>query len=258
MLTLRNPHSVLAVLASRPEAVAEVRVPGGKGHGAWEQVAAEARRLGRPVRALPSTEDRAAERGPQRGRGARPHRRAEGGRPAAGGRTGAEAYVDEREPVGLDALFAERPSRGLWLALDQVQDPHNVGAIFRTAAFFGVRGIVMTDVRASSLTSVVYDVASGGVEAVPFAVETNLRRALEAAKRAGLWILGTSEHASRDVSEVAADRPWLLVVGNEESGLRRLTLETCDEVCRVSPRGEVVTSLNVSVATGIVVAALSR
>ncbi|MGE3962038.1 MAG: TrmH family RNA methyltransferase [Dehalococcoidia bacterium] len=246
MLTLRNPHSVLAALASRPEAVAEVRLPDGKGHGAWERVATEARRLGRPVRVVVARDERGQRRPPR------------GGAPAGGGRSGSEAYVDERDPEPLDALFPGRQSGGLWLALDQVQDPHNVGAIFRTAAFFGVSGIVMTDVRAASLTSVVYDVASGGVEAVPFAVETNLRRALEAAKRAGVWILGTSEHAARDVAEVPVDRPWLLVVGNEEAGLRRLTLETCDEVCRVSPRAEAVTSLNVSVATGILIAALSR
>ena len=247
MLTLRNPHSVLAALRSRPDAVAEVRLPEPKGHGAWDRVASEARRLGRPVRIGASTDDR--DRREQRG----PRRPAGGG-----GRTGAEAYVDEREPLIVDQLFDGRQTGGLWLALDQVQDPHNVGAIFRTAAFFGVRGIVMTEVRAASLTSVVYDVASGGVEAVPFAVETNLRRSLEAAKKAGVWILGTSEHAQRDVSEVPADRPWLLVVGNEETGLRRLTLDTCDEVCRVTPQGDAVTSLNVSVATGILIAALSR
>ncbi len=244
MLTLRNPHSVLAALQSRPGAVVEIRLPDAKGHGAWDRVAAEARRLGRPVRIAPPRDDR-EHRGPRRPAG-------------GGGRTGAEAYVDEREPLVVDQLFDGRQTGGLWLALDQVQDPHNVGAIFRTAAFFGVRGIVMTDVRTASLTSVVYDVASGGVEAVPFAVETNLRRSLEAAKRAGVWILGTSEHAERDVSAVPVDRPWLLVVGNEETGLRRLTLDTCDEVCCVTPQAEAVTSLNVSVATGILIAALSR
>lgn len=247
MLTLRNPHSVLAALRSRPGAVAEVRLPEATGHGAWERVASEARRLGRPVRVGAPTDgrDRREQRGPRRP-------------PGGGGRAGAEAYVDEREPLVVDQLFDGRQTGGLWLALDQVQDPHNVGAIFRTAAFFGVRGIVMTEARAASLTSVVYDVASGGVEAVPFAIETNLRRSLEAAKRAGVWILGTSEHAQRDVSEVPADRPWLLVVGNEETGLRRLTLDTCDEVCRVTPQGDAVTSLNVSVATGILIASLSR
>lgn len=237
MLTLRNPHSVLAALATRPEDVQEVRLPGGRAQGAWERVVAEADRLERPVRGFDA--DR---RHPREG----------------GGRSGAEALVHERIPAHLGQMFDSPAAGHLWLALDEVQDPHNVGAIFRAAAFFGVRGIVTTDVRAASLTSVVYDVASGGVEAVPFAVEKNLRRALEAAKAAGVWVLGTSEHAERDVEEIPRDRPWLLVMGNEESGLRRLTLETCDDVCRITPRGQDVTSLNVSLAMGILVAMLSR
>ena len=93
---------------------------------------------------------------------------------------------------------------------------------------------------------------------MPFAVEINLRRALDAAKAAGLWILGSSEHAERGIEEIPRDRPWLLVLGNEEDGLRRLTLETCDEVCRVAPQGAAVTSLNVAVAAGILIATLAR
>ncbi|MCK9485933.1 MAG: RNA methyltransferase [Dehalococcoidia bacterium] len=237
MLTLRNPHSVLAALAARPEDVAEVRLPGGRAQGAWERVLAEANRLERPVRAFDADRRRPRE---------------------GGGRRGAEALVHERAPTPIEQLFDAPAAGDLWIALDEVQDPHNVGAIFRAAAFFGVRGIVTTDVRAASLTSVVYDVASGGVEAAPFAIQKNLRRALEAAKASGVWVLGATEHAERDVEEVPRDRPWLLVMGNEESGLRRLTLETCDEVCRITPRGEQVTSLNVSLATGILVAMLSR
>ncbi len=221
----------------------EVRVVGGRGHGVWEQVVSEAERLRRPVRPLTADTPSAGHRS-GRGRG-------------SGGRSGPEGVVRERPAVPIDELFADA-TQGVWLALDEVQDPHNVGAIFRTAAFFGVRGIVMTDVRAAPLTSVVYDVASGGVEAVPFAVESNLRRSLDLAKRAGVWVLGTSERAERDVVDLPRDRPWLLVMGNEESGLRRLTLETCDEVCRVAPKGSAVTSLNVSVAAGVLISALSR
>lgn len=235
MLTLRNPHSILAAVEARPDDLIDVRLPGGRAHGAWEQVVAAAHQLRRPV----LTE---------------PHGRRDRGE----GRGGAEARLQERRSLELEELFPTVARGDLWLALDEVQDPHNVGAIFRTAAFFGVRGIVMTDVRAAPLTSVVYDVASGGVEAVPFAIEKNLRRALVVAKEAGAWILGSSEHAAMEVHDVPRDRPWLLVVGNEETGLRRLTLDTCDQVCRVAPRGEVVTSLNVSVATGVLIAALAR
>jgi 23S rRNA (guanosine2251-2'-O)-methyltransferase len=94
------------------------------------------------------------------------------------------------------------------------------------------------------------------MEHVPFSVHTNLSRALDQAKRAGLWVLGTSERADQDVSQIDRDRPWLLVVGNEERGLRRLTLDKSDAVCRLTPRGP-ITSLNVSVATGVLIAALT-
>jgi len=245
-LVLRNPHAVIATFESRPADILEVRLPEGRAHaaagGAWERVAALAREHGVAI-----VED--ARRDLRR-------------RDLEGGRAGPEATVRERAAQPLDAVYAgvtsARAGGGLWVALDSVQDPHNVGAIFRTAAFFGVRGVVMTADRAAPLTAVVYDVASGGVEAVPFAIETNLRRALEAAKTAGLWILGSSEHAMTPVEEIPRDRAWLLVLGNEEEGLRRLTLDTCDEVCRIAPQGEVVTSLNVSTAAGILIAALSR
>ena len=237
-LALRNPHAVLAAFEARPVDIFSVRLPGGRAPGGWERVAAQAAHYGTPIVESEHADPRRRER--------------------EGGRAGPEASVKERAPVSADVLYAGASSGGLWLALDSLQDPHNVGSIFRSAAVFGVRGIVMTSDRAAPLSAVVYDVASGGVEAVPFAVETNLRRALEAAKAAGLWILGSSEHAERSIEDIPRDRPWLLVVGNEEEGLRRLTLETCDEVCRIPPKGDVVTSLNVSVAAGILIATLSR
>lgn len=240
MLELRNPHSVLAAIDARPRDVREVRLPSSAPHGGWAGVVAAAQREGIEV----VTE---APRGGRRDRGDR------------GGRgPGAEALVRERDPVALDRLFADPGPRDVWLALDAVQDPQNVGSIVRTAAFFGVRGLVVTSDRAAPLSSVVYDVASGGMEAVPHAVETNLRRALEAAKTAGVWVLGSSEHAERAIDDIPRDRAWLLVLGNEERGLRRLTLETCDEICTIPRRGEAVRSLNVGVAAGILLAALAR
>lgn len=171
------------------------------------------------------------------------------------------ASVRERPDVLLEELFADAATRakgrGLWLALDNLQDPHNVGAIFRTAAFFGVQGIVVTKDRSAPLSGVAYDVAAGGLEHVPFAIVPNLARAVAVAKESGLWVLGTSEHATEDVTQIDRGRPWLLIVGNEEKGMRRLTAEHCDSVCGILPRGE-VTSLNVSVATGILIATLSN
>ncbi|MCA9016322.1 MAG: 23S rRNA (guanosine(2251)-2'-O)-methyltransferase RlmB, partial [Planctomycetaceae bacterium] len=173
---------------------------------------------------------------------------------------GSVALVKPRTPSPLGEIFAradgETELSGLWLALDCIQDPHNIGAIFRTAAFFGVRGIVLTKDRSAPLNATVYDVASGGMEAVPFAVETNLSRAITEAKECGVWIMGTSEHAEDDVSAFHQDRPWMVVIGNEEKGLRRLTLEQCDVVCRLTPTG-IVDSLNASVAAGIMIARFS-
>ena len=107
------------------------------------------------------------------------------------------------------------------------------------------------------MSGAVYDVASGGVEYVPFSVQTNLSRALDVAKDAGFWVLGTSEHAEKDLNAIPADRPWLLVLGNEESGMRRLTRDKCDEVCRVVPRGAIA-SLNVSAAAAICIHHLQK
>lgn len=239
-LTLRNPHSILAALHVRPLDVLSVRVSPQAPDSAWQEVVDRARQQGI-------------------------HVLTQGARPASGkrrdtreGRIGAgEAEVRARGDVSLADLFAQPGQSGLWLAFDHLQDPHNVGAIFRTAAFYGVRGIVMTRDRSAPLSATVYDVASGGVESVPFSIQSNLAQSIERAKAAGLWVLGTSERAAQDISQVSRDRPWLLVVGNEQKGLRQLTEKHCDVMCRLTPRGD-VTSLNVSVAAGVLIAALSE
>ncbi len=168
-----------------------------------------------------------------------------------------EAIVKPRPNVPLKRFFESDEPDGLWLALDHVQDPHNVGAIFRAAAFWGVSGVVITKDQSAPMNDTVYDVACGGLEHVPVCVVNNLVRALNTAKESDVWVLGTSEHATKDVNEIDRDRRWLVVVGNEEKGLRRLTLENCDDLCGLQPRGE-VTSLNVSVAVGSVLALLRQ
>jgi 23S rRNA (guanosine2251-2'-O)-methyltransferase len=247
MLRIRNPHSVLAALETRPKEVIEIFLPSGGPSSlgeVWEQVAKLAKTRG--IRVTSARPDRNS------GRDARA---------STDGRTsGAEACVEDPKGVSVEELFdgaRERAEgKGLWLALDCLQDPHNVGAIFRTAAFFGVQGIILTQERSAPLTSTVYDVACGGMEAVPFAIQTNLQRGFEKAKEAGLWILGASEHANDSLSSIERDRPWLLVIGNEEKGMRRLTEESCDVLCRIPSQGR-VTSLNASVAASILIHTLS-
>ncbi|MCZ6544786.1 MAG: RNA methyltransferase [Chloroflexi bacterium] len=237
-LQLRNPHSVRAALLTRASDVEEV-VLGAEPGEAWASVAQEAQALGIALREGTSTK---------------------GGRRGSARAGAAYATVKERAPAVLAELLAEVGPRDLFLALDQIQDPQNVGAIFRLASFFGVRGVVMTRDRAAPLSSVAYDVASGGVETVPFVAASNLRRALDAMREAGVWVLGTTEHAERVLDDVPRDRAWVVVLGNEEHGLRRLTLEACDETCRIPAQSDApaVGSLNVSVAAGICLAALRR
>ncbi len=240
-LILKNPHSVLAALQTRPGDVVDVRLPAGKPSPVWADVVELARTHDIPIRTNLAEEPR---------------------RPDSGNkfeRTGAaQAIVRERNGLLIEELFADAESNpGLWLALDCLQDPHNVGAIFRTASFFGIRGIVMTRDRSAPLTATVYDVAAGGLEYVPFGEPSNLARAMDVAKKAGVWLLGSSEHAEQDVREIPRDRPWLLILGNEELGLRRLSLDKCDQVCKLTSRGT-VPSLNVSVAAGVLMAELTR
>jgi 23S rRNA (guanosine2251-2'-O)-methyltransferase len=236
MLELRNPHSVLAAVEARPGDIVSLHLPTDGGGAAWREVQTACEAAGIGVEAI---EERSRSGGRERG---------------------AFARVAERSPAALEEFVGGGGSgRGLWLALDSLQDPHNVGAIFRLAAFFGVRGVVMGKDRAAPMSSVVYDVASGGVETVPFALETNMHRALGRMRDAGLWVLGSSEHAERSVYEVDADRNWVLVVGNEEQGMRPRIREACDELVAVRPAaGAGVTSLNVASATAVLVSALSR
>lgn len=159
-------------------------------------------------------------------------------------------------PVDLTELIKDAPEKGLWLALDCVQDPQNLGALFRTAAFFGVRGIILPKDRSAPITPTVIDVACGGVAHIPYAVVTNFSRALEECKEAGFWILGATEHQGDEIATVPRDRRWVLVLGSEENGMRRLTEENCDLFVRIPAKGK-VTSLNVSVAGGVLISALA-
>ena len=247
MLELKNPHSVLAALETRAGDVIEVRFGDRSPRGAWQEVSDLAKSLGVPVRT-------GRMGGAAAGRGRRDKR---GDNDRSGGRTAAaSASVRERSDVGFDQLLstAGGDRHGIWLALDRLQDPHNIGAIFRTAAFFGVRGVLLTTDQSAPISSAAYDVASGGLEHVPFTRASNLARSLRQARDAGLWVMGTSERGEQELSE--ADRDWLVVIGSEERGLRRLTLEHCDVVCRLAPRGEIA-ALNASVAAAVALTVLN-
>jgi len=240
-LILKNPHSVEAALRVRPADVLEVRLALGTPSPRWAAVAELARQHDIPIRTSLAAPDRqSSHKGKSERVGA------------------ASATVQERSDLLIDELFThemtEQPRH--WLALEQLQDPHNVGAIFRTAAFFGVKGIILTRERSAPLSATVYDTASGGLEYVPFAVASNLSRTITLARSAGLAILGTSEHAAQNLDHPPANRSTLLIFGNEEQGLRRVTQESCDELCSLAPHGP-IQSLNVSVAAGVLMSKLT-
>ncbi len=149
----------------------------------------------------------------------------------------------------LADLLAERPVPFL-LVLDGVQDPHNLGAILRSADGLGVDAVIVPKDRAVGLTETVRRISVGAADRVPFLQVTNLARTLDELKEAGVWLVGTSDRADSILSEVDLSGPLALVMGAEEKGLRRLTEEKCDHLVRIPMRGR-VECLNVSVATGI-------
>ena len=150
----------------------------------------------------------------------------------------------------LKSLVAGLEQDALLLVLDEITDPHNLGACLRTADAAGVQAVVTTRDRAVGITPVVRKVASGAVDSVPFIVVTNLARTLEYLKSAGLWVIGTDTSADECLYEVDMTGPLALVVGAEGKGMRRLTKETCDRLVKLPMVGEVA-SLNVSVAVGV-------
>ncbi|MGA1199117.1 MAG: TrmH family RNA methyltransferase, partial [Candidatus Latescibacterota bacterium] len=184
---IKNPHSILATLEKRAQDIIEIRLPTKQAGDAWTQVQKEAEAIG--IRTTQAQQE--IRRNPRDRRG----------KQDPGRISSAEAVVKEHEGVELPDLFSNI-SNGLWLALDTVQDPQNVGAIFRTAAFFNIRGIIITTDRSAPLSGTAFDVASGGIEYVPFSLVTNLSRSLDKAQEAGLWILGTSEHAEQDLQTI--------------------------------------------------------
>jgi 23S rRNA (guanosine2251-2'-O)-methyltransferase len=137
------------------------------------------------------------------------------------------------------------------LILDCVQDPHNLGAILRTADAAGVHAVVAPKDKAVGITETVRRVSVGAADHVPFAQVTNLARTMEKLKAAGLWLVGTSDHATaKMIYELDLKGPLALVMGAEEKGMRRLTEENCDFLAAIPMAGK-VECLNVSVATGV-------
>lgn len=160
------------------------------------------------------------------------------------------AMAEELGEDDLQSAVESLEGKAFFLILDHVQDPHNLGAILRSADAAGVHGVIITKDNAAGITPTVSKVASGAAETVPLYKVTNLARTLGWLKDAGVWIVGAAGEAPKTVYQTDLNMPLALVMGAEEKGLRRLTRESCDFLVKIPMFGQ-VESLNVSVATGI-------
>ncbi|MGR9087672.1 MAG: 23S rRNA (guanosine(2251)-2'-O)-methyltransferase RlmB [Gammaproteobacteria bacterium] len=226
-------HAVQAALQSSPDKIGRVWIDPHRQDKRLSQILAELSRLGlEPEKSDRKRLDRLADGGPHQG------------------------IVIEVEIPGelsehdLKDRLQRLSGTALFLVLDNVQDPHNLGACLRTADATGVDGVILTRDKAAGITPAVCKVASGAAETVPVYQVTNLSRTLRWLKEQGLWVIGAAGEMAQSAYEADLTVPMALVIGAEGKGMRRLTREQCDILVSLPMRGR-VESLNLSVATGV-------
>jgi 23S rRNA (guanosine2251-2'-O)-methyltransferase len=141
--------------------------------------------------------------------------------------------------------------KGVLVLLDHLSDPHNAGAIIRTAEALGCDGVVMPEANAVGITSTVIKSSAGATAHIPIINISNVASFLDRAREAGFWIIGTSDHGQSPLSEISKFRPAVVVIGSEGTGMKRLTGEKCHSTVAIPLKGK-VSSLNASVAAGII------
>ena len=147
-------------------------------------------------------------------------------------------------------LARERGEAPFIVILDEVEDPHNLGSIARTAELFGVHGIIIPKRRSASVTATVYKSSVGAIEHVKVAKVTNLNATIDSLKEEGIWVYGADIRAEEYSYEVDYSGPCALIIGNEGRGISKLTVQKCDKLIKIPMVGK-INSLNASVAGGI-------
>jgi 23S rRNA (guanosine2251-2'-O)-methyltransferase len=238
MAVIYGINAVLEALKARGRSFEYVGVVRERNDQRVHKIVVEARALGVPVRALPRQEmDRLT---------------------ATQSHQGVLAVTSEKEYAELEDLVANRRGgRAFLVVLDGVEDPHNLGAILRTADAAGVDGVVIPERRAVGVNATVAKSSAGAAEHVPVAKVTNISRAVEELKRKNIWTVGLDERADRNYDEIDYDMDCALVFGAEGHGLHELVRKTCDFVVKIPMAGK-VSSLNVSVAAGVVMYEVAR
>jgi 23S rRNA (guanosine2251-2'-O)-methyltransferase len=230
-----NP--VLEALRGGQRPIERISIAIGARVGRFDDLMAAARARGVPILRQPGAAlDRAA--------GGRPHQ-------------GVVAWVGEAQYASLDDVIARLAQRPLAVLLDGVEDPHNLGAIIRTAECAGAAGVIVPERGAAGLTETVAKTSAGALEHLPVARVTNLVAAMETLKAAGAWVVGLEATAPDPYTEYRYEGPTALVFGGEGRGLRRLVRERCDVLVSI-PLSGAVSSLNVSVSVGIVLFEANR
>ncbi|EKE7700995.1 23S rRNA (guanosine(2251)-2'-O)-methyltransferase RlmB [Listeria monocytogenes] len=171
----------------------------------------------------------------------------------SGAHQGVAAQVAAYQYAELDDLFAAAEAKDempFFIILDELEDPHNLGSIMRTADSVGAHGIIIPKRRSVGLTQTVAKASTGAMEYVPVVRVTNMVRTMEELQKRGLWIFGTDAKGSSDYRTMDVDMPLAIVIGSEGFGMSRLVREKCDFLVHLPMRGK-VTSLNASVAASL-------
>ncbi|MHC5252681.1 23S rRNA (guanosine(2251)-2'-O)-methyltransferase RlmB [Listeria kieliensis] len=172
---------------------------------------------------------------------------------AEGAHQGVAAQVAAYHYYELDDLFKRAEEKGeqpFFIILDELEDPHNLGSIMRTADAVGAHGIIIPKRRSVSLTQTVAKASTGAIEYIPVVRVTNISQTMEELQKRGLWIFGTDASGSSDYRTMDAELALALVIGSEGKGMSRLVREKCDFLIHLPMIGK-VTSLNASVAASL-------